>query len=160
MIWPGETKKSGAWRVTPRPSLSMILIEIPPKVVGSGSVLAASVRGAMFLITSTIFMWVVGPLTERPFEFPSLPLTWIAILFLGILGSGLAVIMLWYLIHEVGPTRASLVTYLFPVGGVILGVIFLNEQLSWQLLVGSILIVASLAVVNWQPVRRFVPKEA
>ena len=119
-----------------------------------------SVRGAMFLITSTIFMWIVGPLAERPFEFPSLPITWIAILFLGILGSGLAVIMLWYLIHEVGPTRASLVTYLFPVGGVILGVIFLNEQLSWQLLVGSILIVASLAVVNWQPVRRVVPKEA
>jgi len=115
-----------------------------------------SVRGAMLLITSTIFMWIVGPLTEKPFEFPALPLTWIAILWLGILGSGLAVIMLWYLIHEVGPTRASLVTYLFPVGGVILGVIFLNEHLSWQLLVGTILIVASLAVVNWQPARAVV----
>src|SRR5919106_795395 len=65
-----------------------------------------SVRGAMLLITSTIFMWIVGPLTERPFDFPDVPITWIAILFLGILGSGLAVIMLWYLIHEVGPTRA------------------------------------------------------
>ncbi|MCI0551517.1 MAG: DMT family transporter [Anaerolineae bacterium] len=119
-----------------------------------------TVRGAMFLITSTIFMWIVGPLTEKPFEFPSLPLTWVAILWLGVLGSGLAVIMLWYLIHEVGPTRASLVTYLFPIGGVILGVIFLNEQLTWQLLVGTILIVGSLAVVNWQPVRRVVPKEA
>jgi len=43
-----------------------------------------------------------------------------------------------------------MVTYLFPVGGVILGVIFLNEHLSWQLLVGTILIVASLAVVNWR----------
>jgi len=113
-----------------------------------------AVRGAMLLITSTIFMWSVGPLTERPFEFPSLPITWVSILWLGVLGSGLAVIMLWYLIHEVGPTRASLVTYLFPVGGVILGVIFLNEHLSWQLLVGSILIVASLAVVNWQPAKK------
>ena len=119
-----------------------------------------TVRGAMLLITSTIFMWILGPLTEKPFEFPSLPITWIAILWLGVLGSGLAVIMLWYLIHEVGPTRASLVTYLFPVGGVILGVIFLNEHLSWQLLVGTILIVGSLAVVNWQPARRVVPKEA
>ena len=119
-----------------------------------------SVRGAMFLITSTIFMGIVGPLTERPFDFPDLPITWVAILFLGILGSGLAVIMLWYLIHEVGPTRASLVTYLFPVGGVILGVSFLNEHLSWQLLVGTMLIIASLAVVNWQPARRVVPKEA
>ena len=109
------------------------------------------VRGAMPLITSTIFMWIVAPLAEKPFELPTLPITWVAILWLGILGSGLAVIMLWYLIHEIGPTRASMVTYLFPVGGVILGVIFLNEQLSWQLLVGTILIVASLAVVNWRP---------
>ena len=109
------------------------------------------VRGAMPLITSAIFMWIVGPLTEKPFEFPSLSLTWIAILWLGILGSGLAVIMLYYLIHEIGPTRASMVTYLFPVGGVILGVVFLNEQLSWQLVAGTLLIIASLAVVNWKP---------
>lgn len=108
------------------------------------------VRGAMPLITSAMLMWAVGPLVERPFEFPSLPLTWIAVLWLGILGSGIAVIMLWYLIHEIGPTRASMVTYLFPVGGVILGVLFLNEILSWQLVAGTILIIASLAVVNWK----------
>lgn len=118
-----------------------------------------TVRGAMFLITSAIFMWIVGPLAEKPFEFPSLPLTWIALLWLGILGSGIAVIMLWYLIHEVGPTRASLVTYLFPVGGVILGVIFLNEHLSWQLLAGTVLIILSLAVVNWQPAKQVQPAE-
>lgn len=109
-----------------------------------------TVRGAMPLITSTLFMWALGPVAERPFLFPSLPLTWVAILWLGILGSGLAVIMLWYLIHEIGPTRTTLVTYLFPVGGVILGVAFLNEPLSWQLVAGTVLIVSSLAVVNWK----------
>ncbi|HUG33562.1 MAG TPA: DMT family transporter [Anaerolineales bacterium] len=109
-----------------------------------------TVRGAMPLITSTIFMWIIGPLAEKPFLFPNLSLTWISILWLGILGSGLAVIMLWYLIHEIGPTRASMVTYLFPVGGVILGVIFLNEHLSWQLVAGSVLIILSLIVVNWK----------
>jgi drug/metabolite transporter (DMT)-like permease len=111
------------------------------------------VRGAMPLVTSALFMWAVGPLAERPFLFPNLSLTWLAILWLGILGSGLAVIMLWYLIHEIGPTRTSLVTYLFPVGGVILGVIFLNEQLSWQLVAGTVLIIVSLAVVNWKGFR-------
>jgi drug/metabolite transporter (DMT)-like permease len=116
-------------------------------------------RGAMPLITSAIFMWIVGPVAEKPFLFPNLSLTWIAILWLGILGSGLAVIMLWYLIHEVGPTRATLVTYLFPIGGVILGVFFLNEHLSWQLLAGTILIIVSLAVVNWKPAGQSV-KEA
>ena len=107
-------------------------------------------RSALPLVTSTIFMWTLGPLTEKPFEFPSLPLTWIAALWLGILGSGLAMIMFYYLLHEIGPTRTSLVTYLFPVGGVILGVIFLDEILSWQLLVGTALIISSLAVVNYR----------
>jgi drug/metabolite transporter (DMT)-like permease len=58
------------------------------------------------------------------------------------------------LIHEIGPTRATLVTYLFPIGGVFLGVIFLREHLSWQLLIGTFLIVGSLAVVNWKPAER------
>lgn len=109
------------------------------------------VRGALPLVTATLFMWVVGPLTERPFEFPSMSLTWLAALWLGILGSGLAMIMFYYLLHEIGPTRTSLVTYLFPVGGVILGVIFLDEILSWQLLAGTVLIIFSLVVVNWKP---------
>jgi len=45
----------------------------------------------------------------------------------------------------------TLVTYVFPAGGVILGVIFLNEELSWQLFAGAALIIASLIVVNWKP---------
>ena len=108
-------------------------------------------RGALPLITATIFMWAIGPIAEKPFLIPTLPITWVAVLWLGIPGSGLAIIMLYYLLHEIGPTRTTLVTYLFPVGGVILGVIFLDEQLSWQLLAGSALIIASLAVVNYKP---------
>jgi drug/metabolite transporter (DMT)-like permease len=107
-------------------------------------------RGAAPLITATIFMWLIVPFTEAPFNIPTLPITWIAILWLGILGSGIAIIMNYYLIHEIGPTRTTTVTYIFPLGGVILGVIFLNEQLSWQLLAGALLIISSLFVVNWQ----------
>jgi drug/metabolite transporter (DMT)-like permease len=68
-----------------------------------------------------------------------------------VLGSGFAFVLSYYLLHEIGPTRTSMVTYLFPLGGVILGVAFLNEQLSWQLVVGAVLIVLSLIVANMQP---------
>ena len=111
---------------------------------------AGLARGAAPLITAAIFMWIVGPIAERPFQIPALPLTWIAALWLGILGAGLAMLMYYYLIHEIGPTRATLVTYLYPVGGVVFGVIFLKEQISWQLVAGTLLIIASLAVVNWK----------
>ena len=72
-------------------------------------------------------------------------------LFLGVFGSGLAFVLAYYLIHEIGPTRTTMVTYLFPLGGVILGTTFLSEQLTWQLITGAILIVSSLAVANWEP---------
>ena len=114
---------------------------------------ASPVRGAAPLITASIIMWIIAPIVDQPFRIPTLPLTWIAALWLGILGSGLAFTMFYYLVHEVGPTRATLVTYLFPVGGVIFGVIFLNEHISWQLLAGTLLIIVSLVVVNWQPAR-------
>jgi drug/metabolite transporter (DMT)-like permease len=67
------------------------------------------------------------------------------------LGSGLAFVMAFYLIHEIGPTRTTMVTYLFPLGGVLLGVIFLHEQLTWQLVTGAALIILSLVAANWQP---------
>jgi drug/metabolite transporter (DMT)-like permease len=108
-------------------------------------------RSAGPLMSATAIMWPATFLLESPLKIPHLSVTWIALLFLGVFGSGLAFVLSYYLLHEIGPTRTSMVTYLFPIGGVILGVIFLNEQLSWQLLAGTVLVIASLAVVNWKP---------
>jgi drug/metabolite transporter (DMT)-like permease len=108
------------------------------------------VRGAAPLVSATALMWIVAPIAESPFQIPQLPITWIALLWLGVLGSGLALILNYYLIHEIGPTRATMVTYVFPLGGVVLGVLFLNEHLSWQVLAGAVLIISSLVVVNWK----------
>lgn len=109
------------------------------------------VRGAAPLVSATALMWIIAPTVESPFQVPQLPLTWIALLWLGVLGSGLALIIWYYLLHEIGPTRTGMVSYIFPLGGVILGVIFLNEHLSWQLAIGALLIILSIVVVNWQP---------
>ncbi len=109
------------------------------------------IRGGGPLVSSTAVMWLAAVTVERPVAIPHLPITWIALLWLGILGSGFAFILNYYLIHEIGPTRTTMVTYIFPLGGVILGVLFLREQLSWQVLVGGAMIVGSLVVANWNP---------
>jgi drug/metabolite transporter (DMT)-like permease len=105
------------------------------------------------LIAASAVMWPSVMFFESPVEIPQLPITWIALLWLGILGSGVAFVMAYYLIHEIGPTRMTMVTYLFPVGGVILGVVFLQEQLSWQLITGTLLVLVSLVIANWEPKR-------
>ena len=112
----------------------------------TGSAIAAPI-----VITATLFMWLIIPFTETSITIPVLPGTWISILWLGILASGLALVMNYQLLHEIGPTRIMMITYVFPPGGIILGVIFLKERISWQLFAGAALIVASLIVVNRQP---------
>jgi drug/metabolite transporter (DMT)-like permease len=102
------------------------------------------------LLSATAVMWLAAFLVESPWRFRS----WASHGFPALPGHPwlrLAFIMLYYLNHEIGPTRTSMVTYLFPLGGVTLGVAFLNEQLSWQLVVGAVLIILSLVVANLQP---------
>lgn len=72
-----------------------------------------AVRAAAPLLTATLFMWMIGPVAEVPFKIPALPITWIAALWLGVLGSGIAMILNYYLLHEIGPTRTTMVTYIF-----------------------------------------------
>ncbi len=53
-----------------------------------------------------------------------------------------------------------MVTYIFPLGGVILGIAILHEQITWQLIAGGILIVLSLFVANLQINRKSVLAKA
>ena len=101
------------------------------------------------LVSATAVMWLASFFFEAPVHVPDQSIIWIALLWLGILGSGVAFVMVFYLIHEIGPTRTTMVTYLFPLGGVTLGVIFLHETLTWEIVVGAVLILASLVVANW-----------
>ncbi len=105
-------------------------------------------RSAGPLVTASVVMWLGTFIVERPVIFPRMGLTWISLLWLGVLGSGFAFLIAFHLIHEIGPTRTSMVTYLFPLGGVILGVGFLEERLTLQLVLGAVLIVLSLAITN------------
>ena len=105
-------------------------------------------QSTMVLLVADALVWIAAPIAERPFHLPAMPLTWFAIAWLGLLGSCLAYLLFFYLINAWGPTRASLVTYVFPVIGLILGIIFLKEAPDWRLVAGSLLIVAGIVVVN------------
>jgi drug/metabolite transporter (DMT)-like permease len=100
------------------------------------------------LISADLVMWSLAFAVESPITLPSIPITWVSVVWLGVLGTGLAFLLYFYLIHSVGPTRTTLVTYVFPLVGVILGVVFLNESLDWQLVAGAVLIIASVVIVN------------
>lgn len=73
---------------------------------------------------------------------------------LGGLGSGLAVVAYMYLIQQTGPVRASVVTYMAPPIGVLLGWLVLDEAIGWNVVAALGLILAGVALVqgigvNW-----------
>jgi drug/metabolite transporter (DMT)-like permease len=110
--------------------------------------LPAQMQAFLQLSAGTIIIWVTALFTEKPIIFPQLPITWFALLWLGLLGSCIAYIIYFSLLHKIGPTRMSMVTYIPPLIGMILGVVFLKEQFYWQSLLGAILILSGIAIVN------------
>jgi drug/metabolite transporter (DMT)-like permease len=110
--------------------------------------LSPVVQGLVPIVGASTFLWLLIPIVEDPLSLPELPITWIAIAWLGLLGTGFAFILYFYLIQSVGPTRTTLVTYIFPLVGLVLGVIVLGETLDWRLAVGAALIIISVVVVN------------
>jgi len=100
------------------------------------------------MLAADALMWIVTPVVEAPFRLPALPITWLAIAWLGVLGAGVSYLIFYHLLHEIGPTRMATVTFTIPVVGVTLGVIFLGEALTWQLIAGTVLIVSGVAGVT------------
>ena len=73
---------------------------------------------------------------------------------LGTLGSGVAVVAYMYLIQNVGPVRASIVTYMAPPIGVVLGWLVLDEAIGWNLVAALACILAGVALVQGVTPRR------
>lgn len=110
-------------------------------------------QAAVPLVSGDIVIWMAAARLEAPLLLPQLQLTWFSLLWLGLLGSCLAYLLYYYLLSTIGPTRSTMVTYLFPVVGVLLGVLFLQEQLDWRLLAGGGLVLLGILIVNRKPGR-------
>ena len=80
------------------------------------------------------------------YNYRAIPL--ISMLALGIFGSGLAYIWNFQIIKEAGSAIASSVTYVTPVVAVVVGWLFLGENLSWKEPLGAIVVVFGAALAQ------------
>lgn len=89
-------------------------------------------------IAAAIMVLLTPALVLTPVELD----VWIVLsmLLLGAVGTGIAYIWNQNTVRAWGPTRASTVTYITPVVGVILGVVILGERLSWNEPVGALVV--------------------
>ncbi|MFF4733095.1 DMT family transporter [Streptomyces mirabilis] len=108
-----------------------------------------SMTGAQLLLATGQLALVTPLFTALPSRFPVVPL--LAIAALGALGTGLAMLVQYGIVAEVGPTTAQMVTYFIPVIATAAGVAILGESLSWSTPVGAVIVLAGAALTQAGP---------
>ncbi len=112
--------------------------------------LTAEVQSLGQMMAAWLFITPTTAMIETPFTPPVQPITWMAVAWLGLLGSCVATLLWYSLLNSVGPTRTVLVSYVFPLVGVLLGILILHEQPDWRLLVGGGAIIGGIVLTNWR----------
>jgi drug/metabolite transporter (DMT)-like permease len=99
------------------------------------------------LVFAALYMWVLALITDGVVV-PSELDTLVAVAWLGILGSFVAYVLFFFLIENLGATLATMVTYMFPVVGVAIGVLLLHERMDARLLIGTSFVLVGIIVVS------------
>ena len=85
---------------------------------------------------------------EGPIRLDIRPEALFAVVWLGLLGSGAAYLVFFRLLGHWGATRTSLVAYLLPIWGIVLGALVLQEPIDARLILGTALVIGGIALVN------------
>lgn len=85
---------------------------------------------------------------------PPTTAAWVSVFWLGMIGSGIAYLFFFRVVRDWGAMRASLVTYLVPVVGIVMGIAFLGETLEPSELAGATLIISGVVLANSRLGRR------
>jgi drug/metabolite transporter (DMT)-like permease len=123
---------------------------------GAGGVYARRtvhhLRATVPAVFQVVFGFVISAglalVFERPFELQPDGVAWLSIVWLGIFGSGLSYLAFFRLLGTWGATRTSLVAYLMPVVGLLLGVVVASEPIDLRMVAGTGLVIGGVALVN------------
>ncbi|MGQ7352564.1 DMT family transporter [Quadrisphaera oryzae] len=118
-----------------------------PLAVAAGQVGSAAVLG--LLLSPVLVPRLISGGVGAPGAAPVL-----ALVALGVLGTGLAYVWSTFVLVEWGSLAASSVTYLTPLVGVLAGVAVLGERVTWNEPVGALVVVVSVLLVQQRWPRR------
>ena len=104
---------------------------------------------ALFQVAFALVMTAIPAiLLERPWERPLTGDAIFAVVWLGLLGSGAAYLIFFRILRSWGATRTSMVAYLLPIWGIVLGALVLSEPIDVRLIAGTALVIAGIGLVN------------
>ncbi len=111
------------------------------------------------LMCSTIIIGIVVCFIDKPWtlDIPSHNTIW-SIVALAILGTALAYIIFFKILVNAGASNVMLVTLLIPITALILGNIFLGEQIQTKEIIGAFIIGSGLLFIDGRVIDRLIGK--
>lgn len=116
---------------------------LEPIVASAGAMTVAAIATGLITYLSPV-LGGASPVSLTQLE----PRVLGATLTLGLLNTFGAYLIFYSLLSVMGASRTSMVTYVIPVVGLVLGALFLAEPLDARLLAGAMLILGGIGVVN------------
>ena len=114
-----------------------------------GMVPGIGLAGLSLGITAIVYAPAVALTHTWPAKVPSVPVL-VSVLILAVVCSAGAFVVLFALIAEIGPVRATAITYVNPAVAIVVGAILLGEQVTVWTIVGFVLVIAG----SWLVTRR------
>jgi drug/metabolite transporter (DMT)-like permease len=103
--------------------------------------------GQMFF--GLIPLLLIGiPLEGNPFTYHWTPTAVLALLYLAVVGSVIAFMLYYWLVHNMDVTKTMLIALVTPVVAVVLGMLVLGEDLNWRTIAGGVMIMAGVRFVT------------
>jgi drug/metabolite transporter (DMT)-like permease len=109
------------------------LVGLPPGSVAAATLLCS----AVFISPLAVATWPAAPIPA---------LSWLCAVLLGVMCTGMAFVIYYRLIHRIGAPRASTVTYLVPLFGVLWAWLALGEPLTVTMAIAGALILGGVAL--------------
>jgi drug/metabolite transporter (DMT)-like permease len=117
---------------------------------------AIGVIAVALTATALIYLPIVALTGGLPTTMPSGSVV-LSVLLLAVVCTALAFLVLFALVGEIGPVRATTITYVNPAVAVVAGVLVLNEPVTVWTVLGFALVVTGSVLVNRGPSARVAP---
>jgi drug/metabolite transporter (DMT)-like permease len=117
-------------------------------VKAHGKNLEPAILAAGQMFFGLIPLMLVGLLLEgNPLAFRWTPMAVVSMLYLAVVGSVIAFLLYYWLVHNMDVTKSMLIALVTPVVAVVLGMVVLGEELTWRTILGGLMIMAGIGLI-------------
>jgi drug/metabolite transporter (DMT)-like permease len=124
-------------------------------VKARGKELQPAIIAAGQMFFGLIPLLLIGiPLEGNPLNFHWTPIAVFSMFYLALVGSVIAFLLYYWLVHNMDVTTTMLIALVTPVVAVILGMMVLQEELNWRTILGGLMIMMGIGFIVTQKRRK------